>query len=365
MGTAAGAKVLVMAVSGGFGILTSRLILTSFGTADYAQYGLLTSFPSLLPFADLGIAAVVINVVAQSDDVRSDEAVRRTLTTAFRILLVSGGSIALAGALLYVLGWWPALLGAGLQSGSGPAAASAGLLVFGAVLPLTVGQRVLVGLDRTTTQIAGQAVVAPFMVLSVGTCVLLTLPVGGYLSVLSYLANALSSIVCLVVVAKALAPQLGRAVRDIPRLRAAPSVPVLGVTWPMLAQMLALPVAMQSDRLLISHLAPPEQLAEYNLASQLFGLILQIISAAGMAFWPIYARARAESAVRSPGRPALVFAAGGLAAATLLALLSPWLVAFVSDGRLRLGPGLLALPVAMQSDRLLISKPPSTRSACT
>src|SRR5437899_177174 len=122
-----------MVVSGALGIVTSKLILSHFGTAAYAQYGLLTSFPGLLPFADLGIAAVVINRVAESKDVRTDEVVRNTLTTAFRILLVSGSLIGLTGVVISLLGLWPALLGSGLLPGVGSVTALVCLLVFGAV----------------------------------------------------------------------------------------------------------------------------------------------------------------------------------------------------------------------------------------
>ena len=58
VGSTAIMKVLVMGTSGLLGILTSRMILSHYGTDAYAQYGLLASLPALLPFADLGIAAV-------------------------------------------------------------------------------------------------------------------------------------------------------------------------------------------------------------------------------------------------------------------------------------------------------------------
>ncbi len=64
VGSTAVMKVLVMGLSGVLGIVTSRLIIENFGVDAYAQYGLLASLPALLPFADLGIAASVINRVA-------------------------------------------------------------------------------------------------------------------------------------------------------------------------------------------------------------------------------------------------------------------------------------------------------------
>jgi len=129
------------------------MILSHFGTEAYAQYGLLASLPSLLPFADLGIAAVVINSIAEAKNPRSDEHVRRSLLTALRILLVSGTVIMATSALVSVLGLWPVLLGNGLLPDGGAWAAFLCMAVFGITLPLAVGQRILVGLERTATQV--------------------------------------------------------------------------------------------------------------------------------------------------------------------------------------------------------------------
>ena len=336
VGGAAAVKVLVMGLSGVLGIITSRLIIAHFGTDAYAQYGLLSTITSLLPFADLGIAAVLINTLAGSDEPRHDTLVLRTMTTAFRVLLCSGGVIILVAAAITVSGLWPVLLGHGLMPESGSLAAFLCLAIFGLVLPLGLGSRVLVGLQRNTTQLSVQAVVAPLILVIVGCATLLAIPIGGYLAVVSYFANGVSSLLCLLLAARLISPQMRRALRDVPRLRSAPGTRVMNTAWPMLAQMLALPIAMQTDRLLLSHLTTGDQLAQYNLASQLFGIVLQTVAAAGLALWPIYAKARAKDVVQSPNRPTVAFAVGGLALATLLALLSPLLAQVVSAGRLHL-----------------------------
>jgi O-antigen/teichoic acid export membrane protein len=341
VGSTALAKVFVMGISGVLAIFTSRLIITSFGTEAYGQYGLLTTITTLLPFADLGIAAMVINSIAGSSSVRTDVQVRRTIVTAFRILLTSGAVIAGLGGVVTLLGGWHFLLGDGLIPGSGGTAAFICLLVFGVTLPLTVGQRILVGMQRTSTQVASQAVVAPFMLLSIFTVSALSAPVGSYLAVFSYIGNGLVSVICIIVSARLLSPQLRLAVKELPRLRSAPGVPVMATAWPMLAQMLALPVAMQTDRLLLSHLSSSDQLASYNLASQMFGIVLQTVATAGVALWPIYAKARVNASIESPARPTLYFLTGGLALGGLLALASPWLVGFISDDKITIDGWLL------------------------
>ncbi|NYD68417.1 oligosaccharide flippase family protein [Agromyces atrinae] len=341
VGNAAFAKVLVMGLTGVLGILTSRLIITEFGTDAYAQYGLLSSLSSLLPFADLGIAAVVINAVAQSKSVRTDHDMMRAITSAFRVLIISGFVIVAAAVVVTFAGWWPLILGEGLLPG-GEWAALACLAVFGIGLPLTVGPRILVGLGRTATQISVQSIIAPFIMLAVGACVLFALPAAEFLAVFPYIAAALVAVISLVIARRAISPQLGNAVREIAHPRRTPGVKVFNLAWPMLVQMLALPIAMQTSRILVSHLGGIDDLAEYNVAAQLFGIALQTIAAAGVALWPIFARARSAGVVESPAKPVLWFLLGGLAIAGGIAVPCPWLVEFVSDGQIEVDGILIA-----------------------
>jgi O-antigen/teichoic acid export membrane protein len=338
----AAVKIGVMGFSGVLGIINSRLIIQHFGTAAYAQYGLLSALPALLPFADLGIGAVVINAVASASSPSTDEKMRRAIVTAFRILLISGAAIIAIGLVITLCGWWPVLLGGGLIANGGSIAAFICIAIFGLALPLAVGTRILVGLHKTNTQVAAQAIAYPFMILSILALVAFSVPAGSYLSILTYIASALASIVCLIVAGRIIRPQLGRAVSEIFHPRRFPgSKGAIGVAWPMLAQMLALPIALQTDRLLLSHLTDGTQLAQYNLAAQIFGIAIQTIGAAGLAFWPIFARARAENRIQSPFVPMLWFTSGGLLLSLVLAAVTPWLSGFISGGKVQLSPWLI------------------------
>ncbi|MBC7594693.1 MAG: oligosaccharide flippase family protein [Kineosporiaceae bacterium] len=340
VGSTAGMKILVMGLSGVLGIVTSRLIIQNYGVENYAQYGLLASLPTLLPFADLGIAAVVINTVAGSVKPDEDEDVRRTLTSALRVLVFSGAIIVGLSLALLLLGWWPALLGGGLLPG-GDVVATVCLVLFGLTLPLSIGARVLVGMNRNPSQVGVQAVIAPLILLCVGGTVVLGIGAGGALAIFSYFAAMVSAVLCLVLAGRAVSPQLTRAIRAVPHLRRDPGVRIRDTAWPMLVQMIALPIAMQTDRILISHRSDSQTLAQYNLAFQLFGIVLQTISAAGVALWPLYAKSRALGHIRSPARPAAVFLVGGLLLASIMAILSPWLARLVSGGVIRLDGWLL------------------------
>jgi O-antigen/teichoic acid export membrane protein len=336
VGSTAVTKVAVMGVSGVIGIFNSRLIVEHFGTAAYAQYGLLSALPSLLPFADLGIAAVVINAVAGASEPRTDENVRRTIVTALRILMISAAAIVAVSVLITAFGLWPLLLGSGLLATGGSLAAFLCLATFGIALPLTIGPRVLVGMNRNSTQIAATAVVAPFMLVSILLLIAFSVPAASMLAVLTYVAAGVSSAICVVIAARLLRPQFRGALREVIHPRRFPGVPAIGMAWPMLVQMVALPIAMQTDRLLLSHLTHGPQLAQYNLASQLYGIVISTIAAAGITLWPIYARARADLRIESPLKPTMWFTAGGLAMGLVVAAFTPMLAHFVAGDKIRL-----------------------------
>jgi O-antigen/teichoic acid export membrane protein len=340
VGNSAIVQVLVTGLSGLLGMVTARLIIEQFGVAQYAQYGLLASLPSLIPFADLGMAAVVVNVLASSERANTDPAVRRTLTSAFRILLCSGLTIAVIGVLLGVLGWWPVVLGPGLLDG-GALTATVCVTILGLALPCGVGARILVGLGRNPLQTALTGLTAPFVMAGV-LVVLAVNGSGSFLAIASYGAAAIVAVVLLVTAARLVRPQVGAALRDVPRLRAVPGVRVFDLAWPMLVQMISLPIAMQTGRILLSHQGTAVDLARYNLAAQLFGVVLAAVSTAGLALWPHFARARSQSVKASPFRASLVFTTAGIALALLLAVLLPFLVPLVTDGEFGLGLPLVA-----------------------
>ncbi|MCC2322704.1 oligosaccharide flippase family protein [Cellulomonas xiejunii] len=342
VGSTAVVKVVVMGVAGLAGIATSRLIIEHYGVDAFAQYGLLTGLTGLMPFADLGVAAVIVNAVASAAQPRTDREVRRTITSAFRILLVSATVIATVAVVIGALGWWPALLGDGLMGERGATAATVCLLVFALALPLGVGQRVLVALGRNAQQTALGGIASPLVLCGVAGSVALAWAFGPFVAVFSYVANAAVAFVSLVLAARLLSPQVTAAARDVPRLRSVPGAKVVDVAWPMLVQMVALPIAMQTDRLLLSHLAGAGELAEYNLGAQTFGLINQVVGAAGVALWPVYARARAAGRIESPARASVAFAGLAAALGLLLWLALPLVTQVITKGKIEMTTALAA-----------------------
>lgn len=333
----AGVRVLVLPLSAVLGVLITRVIVANYGKAAFAQYGLLVAVGALLPFADLGMSAAIMNAVGGSADPRRDPHVRRVLITSIRVLICSGTAIVLAALLISLLGLWPWLLGDGLLPGSGPVAAALCVVLIGVTLPVAFGQRVLTGLHKNHVMIALNALQSPIvlgvLLLSVAT----GLSWGGNLApVMAYAATLLLSLVAVLFAARWIRPQVGSALRAVPRVRTVRGTKVSDVAWPMLIQAVALPVAMQSDRLVLSHVSGAGDLATYNLSAQMFLPVWQVITSAGAALWPIFARARARRASheQSPLPIAAGFAGAAGLACVVIGLVSPWLARIASDGEI-------------------------------
>jgi O-antigen/teichoic acid export membrane protein len=117
----------------------------------------------------------------------------------------------------------------------------------------------------------------------------------------------------------------------------------------MLVQMVAVPLAMQTDRLVLSHRAGTDVLAEYSLAAQMFTPIWAVVSAGGIALWPAFARARAEGAPGSPFPMSAAFGAGAATLALAVAVASPFLAEVASGGAISVG-----LPVVISFAILMV-----------
>lgn len=336
-----GSRLLVLPVSAVLGIVITRLIVDRYGPAAYAQYGLLVGIGALLPFTDLGMSAAVMNAVAGSSDPSRDEHVRRTLLTAIRVLLVSALVLAATALVVSLFVGWPALLGAGLGAGGSPVAAAC-LFLIALGIPVGIGQRMLIGLGRNHVAVLLLGLQTPIVL---GVLLLVTWtgnPVPDAVAAIPYAVAFGLSVWCTWLAARKLRPVFGAAVRAVLRLSTERGATVLDVAWPMLVQMVAVPLAMQSDRLVLSHVRGTGDLAQYNLAAQMFTPVWAVVNAAGFALWPVFARARVRGASMSPFPLALGFAGAGLAASTAIALASPWLADVATGGRVTV-PAALAL----------------------
>ena len=204
-----------------------------------------------------------------------------------------------------------------------------------------MGQRVIIGLGRSATQVISQGVVSPAMSCFLLLAIVTGLGRGNAVSIYSYIANALVSVICIVVAWRATRPLFREALKDVPRLRSVRGVRIVNTAGPQLLQSLAIPIAFQTDQLLLSHLGQSQALAEYGLANRLFNMLTQTVMAAGVAMWPMFARARADKRVESPFKPAIAFSGGGFVLALALVAITPWAARVMSHGKIVLPAALV------------------------
>ncbi len=270
-----------------FGV--ARLTLNSLGFRDFGVATMIVALPALLPFADLGIGAAVTTAAVNRN--RPDE-LFAVLKTSFRILSFVAAIITILALLITLAGAWPILLGvpAGQFSHLGAVLMFASV-IFAISIPLSLGQRLLIGLDQYRTVILAQTCI-PFLTIFV---LLLTKDVNHFLGwfVLIPLLSQLvvAALVCSYAVRTihvrswALPTETsvsGRGARGL----------ILSSAGPMTVITIGLPVALQSDRLLLSHLGTAGQLSEYALGILLYAPLLSVLTSAGVALWPRFALIR-------------------------------------------------------------------------
>ena len=342
VGGSAGARMLVLPFSAVLGIFVTRLIIDNYGEASYAQYMLLVGIATLIPFADLGISASIMNAVGASDDPAHDRHVRGTLITCMRILAGSATTLSLVALFLTLSGSWDALLGKGLLDDSGNLAAGLCLAMLALAMFVGFGQRILIGLGLTFVTILVGGLTTPIVLLVLWVAVRLDLDFGPYVAVVSYAAIGLTGAVCLGLANRRVKPVIGQAFRAAFRLRTERGDSVFATAWPMLIQMVALPLAMQSDRLVLSHASSVRELSTFSLASQMYSPIFSVSVAASMSLWPIFARQRAKGGSEvSAHRLSLLFGALALAGVVVMSLASGFLAQVASGGAIRLSFSLL------------------------
>lgn len=351
VGGSAAARLIVMPISAVLGLIVTRLIIDNYGEGAYAQYILLVGVAAMIPFADLGLSAAIMNATAAAHDPRSDRHLRGVLISCMRVLACCAAVLILTALALYALGLWDDILGDGLTLPSGALAATLCLSALGLNLLVSFGQRILIALGRNTLVILLGGLQTPIVLLVLWFLVTVGGD-GGFIAVASYAATLMISVIALGIAARRINPTLADSVRGAvrPRVR---GERVFDVAWPMLILMIAVPLATASDRLVLSHLGTLSQLSEYSLTAQMFTPLLAVVATASMSLWPVFARARASGTASplSPQLMSVMFIGLALVAGVTMWCLSGVLSELASGGEISLGwPILLTFTVFIMVD---------------
>ena len=264
----------------GASLLIVGTITRKFGASEYAAFALLASFINLLPFADLGLGASVVNAVSDGRSDKYPPRRWRCISRARDVLALVAAAISGVAFLLLATGAWPTLLGSIAAVEGTALAATATLALVGASVPLGVGNRILQGAGRMRT-VVQIALLSP-LIQGLG-CALLALIDApaiafAYLPGVAYVTvAAVAFVVALrtrIVTMLPLFAALRRWRSDIMRL-ADTAVPFLIIS-------VSLTIGFQSHRLILAQLARIAQdLAVYSLTAQFAGPVLALIMVAG------------------------------------------------------------------------------------
>src|SRR4051812_14323978 len=148
------------------GLAIAHLVIREGGETSYAAYATIVALPALVPFVDLGAGASLVNRLAGAAVPDEDLQVRYTALTVLRVMLGFASGLALLDLLAYSTGGWAWVLG----DTSSPLAARVGfiaVLVYACGIPLFIGSRVLLGLERTHALVLAQGLQTPLTLLFV------------------------------------------------------------------------------------------------------------------------------------------------------------------------------------------------------
>ncbi len=313
------------------GLLNTAIIVRETGEAVFGLVSLVATVALLFPFADLGIGATAINAAAMLGGEQRDEAVD-IIRRAYRVLFVVAGALIFVALAVMALDAWSGVVG----FASGPEdrwAITVAMCIFALTIPAGLGPRILVGIDRNP----------------LATLVLMSCPAFGLGLTLMLRAIGASGIWFAVSALGGLL--IGQSVGTVLALRLSglgtdvfsPVSPsrtgsrlLAGSMWLFLVGV-GIPIGSQGGRILVAHLSTPEELSRYALMAQIYAVGWQVLSAAALAYWPIFVKRRGvtDVTIRMWWRLTFALALVGLFAMVCLGLLGPWAASVLSGGTIQ------------------------------
>ncbi|WP_156687065.1 lipopolysaccharide biosynthesis protein [Mycobacterium sp. Marseille-P9652] len=342
--TSGGARLVVLPVSAVCGLVVARLTTLAVGIDQFGVVMLVATLSQLLMFADLGAGAAVATGRTQAHDSPSaTEQFRRTMLTAIRTTLAAAVVLGLLAVVLGLAGVWPALLGmhGGVGDGANLAAVLA-LSAFSVSIPFALGADVLRGSGRLHEAVVLGGVSGPASLAMTAALYLMHAPPLAY--ALPIPVGLLLGYVLSAMRARHTDKRImGGLLRKVLRPRRFPGAAISATAAPMFVVMIGLPLALQSDRIVLAHRVAPVALSGYSYVAQLYAPLWSVISVAGLALWPHFAADNlAVDALRRSWLTGLKILGGaGVVAAGCFVALSPVVVVWMSAGTARPGWSML------------------------
>jgi O-antigen/teichoic acid export membrane protein len=325
---ASASRIIVMLIGFVATALASRIVFEESGAGLFGLVMVVATLQAVMPFADLGLGAVVMNTVAK-ENLRAPALVDAQLGRVFRILLAVAGALAIITLIASFTGMFQWFF-----SGLVPFTASVNMWTTVAVMavatsiPLGIGYRVLVGLNQTHVAVLASAAAPIAVGMSIVVIRGADLPLDTFIAVWP-LSALIANLLTLILASR----RLGRGFRPFfkmnKRRMALPGL--LATSTAMLTISIATPLAYQSHRIILAQVGSPGDLAQYAMGAQLYGPLLSVLTIAATPLWPRFAATPNQSARRQLWRRStLLFGAFGLAVAAVFLVCAPIYIRYVS-----------------------------------
>lgn len=317
---------------------TSHLVIAEFGIPAFNGYALALSLMFLIPLNDLGVGTAVAAAFASHDP--GDEERDRVVLTASRVVAGSSVAVVVVSLAISAIGWWDDILGPASFAGR---LFGVSMAVYALSFVPALGQSMLLGVHKNHVTVLVQTLFTPIMF--VGVLLLVVLDVDGrWLVVVPAVSLVAVNVLTSAVAARMAAFSWATMLRRLPSPARHPGTRIRGIAGPRLIISITVPLALASDRVILSQFSTGEAVASYSIAMQIFGPVLALIGAAAQPLWPIFVAAKRGRA-DAPNLPKVValFVLAAAALAAVLVVVAGPIGSAVSADEVDLG---LLLPVA-------------------
>lgn len=313
--------------------LTTSLIIGHAGAAGYAAIAVIITLSQLVPYADLGIGAGVINAISMSE---ADDPIRiKAIASATRVLLTSMVIVASVGILGMTVFSWSKVLSlenAGLANVD--AVTVLVIVIFAVTLPMGIGQRVLLALMMNPVAIVINALGPVLSLLGTAGVAISGLP-PELLVFPPVVGGLISAFVSVSIAAKRIHFRWLMVFQR--RKFHLPGLLSQGLWYLMISVVSAF--AFQWGRVILASRGSLDEVATYSIAMQFYAPLWSFFIAAGTSLWPIFARNRSKNESNSVLliRMVLYFSGAGLFCLLGLVVLGPWLAGVISHSLVEAG----------------------------
>jgi hypothetical protein len=315
------------------------VLARGYGAGEYAAYALLASLINLLPFADLGLGASLVNSTSDYNGGRlARSTYERHVSRVRDLLLVVAFAVAVTDFALFFSGGWTRILG---SIGDAPGVAEGAtftILCVAAALPLGLGARVLQGRSRMSLVVR---------IGVVGPALQLAIVLGGFAADapvlwyfiapgLGYLAIAAVSTFAALRGTDFRLIAVGRGLTA----RSAGDVRIAGTAIPFVVISVGMAAGFQSHRILLANFGSAAEVASYSIVAQFAGPMMAVIAVIGQNLWNRYRSELAGGALTvSTFRSHIaIFAVVGVLAALAIPAVVPFAAVILTGGAVQ--PGL-------------------------